>query len=159
MFDESFYVALSFFTVIGFFLYLGLPKKLLGALDAKRDEIKDELDSAKKLREEAEDLLSQYEAKRNAAEQQAEQIVADARENAERLAAEAKDKIAAQLERRTQQAEEKIARAEAAVIKEVRSAVTNVAIAAASGLIEQNLTDERSEQLLKKDISSLSSLL
>jgi F0F1-type ATP synthase membrane subunit b/b' len=45
------------------------------------------------------------------------------------------------------------------VIKEVRSAVTTVAIAAASDLIEQNLSDEQSEQLLKKDISNLSSLL
>ena len=90
MFDESFFVALAFVTVIGAVLYLKLPQRLLGALDAKTAEIADELAQARKLREEAEALLADYEERRKSAEQQAEEIVIEARETAQRLAEEAR---------------------------------------------------------------------
>ena len=80
MFDESFFVALAFATVIAAFLYLKLPQRLLAALDAKSAEIADELDEARRLREEAEALLADYETRRKSAEQQAEEIVTEARE-------------------------------------------------------------------------------
>ncbi len=63
MFDESFFVALSFVTVIGAFLYLKLPQRLLSALDTKSAEIADALEQARKLREDAEALLADYEAR------------------------------------------------------------------------------------------------
>ena len=53
MFDESFFVALAFATVVAAFLFLKLPQRLLAALDAKSAEIADELQQARKLREEA----------------------------------------------------------------------------------------------------------
>ena len=53
MFDESFFVALAFFTVIGAFVYFGLPKKLMQSLDAKSTEIAEELDHARTLRSES----------------------------------------------------------------------------------------------------------
>ena len=107
MFDESFFVALAFATVIAAFLYLKLPQRLLAALDAKSAEIANELDEARRLREEAEALLADYETRRKSAEQQAEEIVTEARETAQRLAEEARVAMQAQLERRTQQAETK----------------------------------------------------
>ena len=107
MFDESFFVALAFATVIAAFLYLKLPQRLLAALDAKSAEIANELDEARRLREEAEALLADYETRRKSAEQQAEEIVTEARETAQRLAEEARVSMQAQLERRTQQAETK----------------------------------------------------
>ena len=58
MFDESFFVALAFATVIAAFIYLKLPQRLLAALDAKSAEIADELEQARKLREEAQALLA-----------------------------------------------------------------------------------------------------
>ena len=58
MFDESFFVALAFATVVAAFLYLKLPQRLLAALDAKSAEIANELDEARRLREEAEALLA-----------------------------------------------------------------------------------------------------
>ena len=59
MFDESFFVALAFAAVIAAFLYLKLPQRLLAALDAKSAEIANELDEARRLREEAEALLAE----------------------------------------------------------------------------------------------------
>jgi|SaaInl1SG_22_DNA_1037389.scaffolds.fasta_scaffold22495_2 F-type H+-transporting ATPase subunit b len=156
MIDETFYVALAFVTVIGAFLFLRLPGKITKSLDERAEQIQAELDRAHALRMDAENLLAEYEAKRNAAEKQAEQIVEDAKANAERLALEAKEKLDQQLERRTQGAELKIARAEANMIKEVQAAVTQAAIATAEQLIKDALNDGQRSALVDQNISELS---
>ena len=155
MFDESFFVALAFATVIAAFLFLKLPQRLLAALDAKSAEIADELQQARKLREEAEALLADYEKRRKSAEQQAEEIVTEARETAQRLAEEARAAMQAQLERRTQQAETKIARAEEQLVGEVRAAITQLAVDAAAHLIEKGMSGQQANALIEQNISEL----
>jgi len=134
MFDESFFVALAFFTVIGAFVYFGLPKKLMQSLDEKSTEIADELEHARTLRGEAEKVLADYEAQRKQAEKQAEEIIAQAKLSAERTASEAREAMQSAMERRTAQAESKIKRAEELLQKEVRSAIASLAVDAASNL-------------------------
>ena len=155
MFDESFFVALAFAAVIAAFLYLKLPQRLLAALDAKSAEIADELQQARKLREEAEALLADYETRRKSAEQQAEEIVTEARETAQRLAEEARVAMQVQLERRTQQAESKIARAEEQLVGEVRAAITRLAVDAAAHLIETGMSAQQANTLIEQNISEL----
>ena len=155
MFDESFFVALAFATVIAAFLFLKLPQLLLAALDAKSAEIADELHQARKLREEAEALLADYEKRRKSAEQQADEIVTEARETAQRLAKEARAAMQAQLERRTQQAETKIARAEEQLVGEVRAAITQLAVDAAAHLIEKGMSAQQANALIEQNISEL----
>ena len=155
MFDESFFVALAFVTVIAAFLYLKLPQRLLAALDAKSAEIANELDEARRLLEEAEALLADYETRRKSAERQAEEIVTEARETAQRLAEEARVSMQAQLERRTQQAESKIARAEEQLVAEVRAAITRLAVDAAAHLIETGMSAQQANTLIEQNISEL----
>jgi F-type H+-transporting ATPase subunit b len=155
MFDESFFVALAFVTVIAAFLYLKLPQRLLAALDAKSAEIANELDEARRLLEEAEALLADYETRRKSAEQQAEEIVTEARETAQRLAEEARVSMQAQLERRTQQAENKIALAEEQLVGEVRAAISRLAVDAAAHLIETGMSAQQANTLIEQNISEL----
>ena len=155
MFDESFFVALSFVTVIGAFLYLKLPQRLLSALDTKSAEIADALEQVRKLREDAEALLADYEARRKSAEQQAEEIVTEARATAERLVEEAHVAMQAQFERRTQQAESKIARAEEQLVGEVRAAITRLAVDTAAHLIETGMSAQQANSLIEQNISEL----
>ncbi len=155
MFDESFFVALAFATVLAAFLYLKLPQRLLAALDAKSAEIANELEQASKLREEAQALLADYETRRKSAEQQAEVILTEARETAQRLAEESRTAMQAQLERRTLQAESKIARAEEQLVGEVRAAITQLAVDAAGHLIETGMSAQQANAIIEQNISEL----
>lgn len=155
MFDESFFVALAFATVVAAFLYLKLPQRLLAALDAKSAEIANELEQASKLREEAQALLADYETRRKSAEQQAEVILTEARETAQRLAEESRTAMQAQLERRTLQAESKIARAEEQLVGEVRAAITQLAVDAAGHLIETGMSAQQANAIIEQNISEL----
>lgn len=159
MFDESFFVAAAFFTVIAAFLYLKLPSKLMQSLDEKSAEIADELEQAKALRAEAEKVLADYEAQRKQAEAQADEIVAQAKETAERTAAEAREAMQAAMERRSKQAEDKIARAQESLEKEVRAAITALAVDAAAYLVATGLTDDAAQKLVDDNIAELADRL
>jgi F-type H+-transporting ATPase subunit b len=155
MFDESFFVAAAFFTVIGAFIYLKLPSKLMQSLDEKSAQIAKELDDAKALRAEAEKVLADFEEQRKQAEAQAEQMIADAKASAERTAAEARAAMQAAMERRTKQAEEKIARAQENLEKEARAAITSLAVDAAAHLVATGMTDEMAQKLVDGNIAEL----
>jgi F-type H+-transporting ATPase subunit b len=159
MFDESFFVALSFATVIGAFLYLRLPRRVLQSLDDKAAAIESELDEARKLREQAAQVLADYQTQAQQAEKQAEEIVTLARESAERTAAEAKVAMEAQMQRRAAQAELKIARSEEKLMKEVRTAIASLAIDAAAQLVADGLSAEKAKQLVDDSIDGLSDRL
>jgi F-type H+-transporting ATPase subunit b len=159
MFDESFFVALSFATVIGAFIYFGLPRKLMQSLDDKSAEIAAQLAEAKALREEAEKVLADYAAQAKQAEAMAEEIVAQAKQTAERTAVEAREAMQAALERRTAQAESKIARAEEQLQKEVRAAITGLAIDAAAHLVSTGMSAKTAQKLVDDNIADLGTRL
>src|SRR6267154_4838697 len=87
------WVAIAFVILMALFAYLGVHRTVLKALDHRGERIKAELDDARRLRDEAAKLLAEYKARRASAEREAEEIIAGARADAERIAAEAKAKM------------------------------------------------------------------
>ncbi len=113
MFEAEFWVAVAFVIFIGVLGYFRVHELLLKSIDDRRERIKAEFDEARRLKAEAEALLATYRRKQQEAEHEAQAIVAGARTEAERLAAEAEAKIEEFVVRRTKMAENKIAQAEA----------------------------------------------
>jgi F-type H+-transporting ATPase subunit b len=151
----EFWVAVSFVIFLGLIVYLEVPGKVASALDARAERIGKELADAQRLREEALALLADYERKREEAEKEAQDIIAQARTEAEEYAAETRRKLAETIERRTLHAEQKIAQAEAQAMKEVRAAATDLAIAAASRIIAEEIKGEKAAKLVDQTISAL----
>jgi F-type H+-transporting ATPase subunit b len=155
MFDESFFVALAFATVIAAFVYIGLPRRLMKGLDDKAAAIAEELNQAKALREQAAKVLADYEKQRKQAEKQADEIIAEAKASAERTAEETKVAMQAQMQRRAAQAELKIARSEELLMKEVRAAITGLAVDAAAQLVATGLSADKAKELVDRNIADL----
>ena len=153
--DSSFITALSFTGFIALLLYFGVWGRLTKALDDRAEDIKTELEEARKLREEAPALLAQYQRKQRDAEEEAQEIVSQARHEAERLAAETKQKLDEQVARRTALAEQKIAMAEAQAAKEVRDAATEVAVAAAAKVLAETSDDARQDALINQSLDQV----
>ena len=63
MIDATFWVAVSFLIFVGLIIYLKVPQKIDSALTENIKKIKDELDNAEKLKDEAKNILSEYETK------------------------------------------------------------------------------------------------
>lgn len=152
--DPEFWVLVS---AVLFVIVVWKPasRSLVGTLDARAARIAAELDEARRLREEAERLLAEYQAKQRDAVREAEAIVAHAREEAERVAAQSARDLEQSLERRHRLAEERIAQAEAKAVAEIRSAAVDVAINAARDVISGELDQTRSSALIDQAIASL----
>lgn len=151
----EFWVLVSFVLFIGLIVYLKVPGKVTAMLDERAERISRELDEARKLREEAQELLADYERKRRDADKEAEAIIAQAREEAEAFAVETRQKLVEMVERRGNMAEEKIAQAEAQAVKEVRAAAAELAIAAATRIISDEVQGAKADQLVDASIADL----
>lgn len=151
----EFWVLASFVLFLGLLLYLKLPAKVASALDERAARIAKELDEARRLREEAQALLAEYERKRRDAEKEAEAIIVQAEAEAEAYAHETRRKLAETVERRSRMAEEKIAQAETQAVKEVRAAATDLAIAAAERIIAEEVRGEKAAELVENSIAAL----
>jgi F-type H+-transporting ATPase subunit b len=149
------WVLLAFFVFVGGLVYLGVHKKLGQSLDDRAERIRAELDEARKLKDEAAQLLAEYQRKRHEAEGEAEEIVAGAKAEAERLAVEAKARIEEFVERRTKMAETKIAQAEAQAAADVRAAAAEAAVAAATTILSQEAKGNLANELIAKGIDDV----
>jgi F-type H+-transporting ATPase subunit b len=155
----EFWVAVSFFLFLGAVFYFGVHKKVASALDARAAAIAKELDESRRLREEAEKVLADYRRRQGEAAKEADSIIALAAKEAEALAAETRRSVKEHFDRRMKLAEDKIARAEADAIREVRTIAVDAAVAAAQTLIAEKLTPDRAEKLVSESIDSLKSKL
>jgi len=157
--DNETWVALGFFIVIGIFLWRRVPAFAAAALDARAAAIAKQLEEATRLREEALALLENYKRKAATAEREAAHILSEAKAEAERFAAEARAALTAQIERRAQQAKDKIAQAEAHAMAEIRALAADAAAAAAEKLIAARMDAKRAETLISGGIKELSDKL
>ena len=152
--DPTFWVAVAF-VVFVVLVFKPIKGALIGGLDAKIAEIRQEVEEAEKLREEAQSLLANYQRQQRQAIQDAEAIVAHAKEEAERHRAEADEAMKDMVRRQEEQAREKIAQAEAAAIQEVRSMSVELAMAAAEELLADRLAGEEGSRLIDNSIEDI----
>jgi len=138
--NTDFVVLLGFLTFVGILVYLKVPGKIAGMLDARAVAIKADLDEARALREEAKSILATYERRQKEVQEQADRIVASARDEAMAAAAQAKDDLKASIARRLAAATDQIASAEAGAIRQVREQAIAVAIAAAGDVLAKQMT-------------------
>jgi F-type H+-transporting ATPase subunit b len=134
-FDETFFAFVGLLLFIALIVYLKVPGMMAKSLDDRADQIRNELAEAKRLREEAQHLLAEYQRKRKEAEADAANIVAAAEREAEMLTTEARKKTEEFVANRTALSEQKIKQAEADAMKAVRSAAVDLAIAAAAAVL------------------------
>lgn len=153
--NPEFWVAVGFVMVLAIFLRLKVPAMLAKLLDARAAAIANELDEARRLREEAAALLASYVRKAAHAETEVAAIIADAKAETERLAKETRAQLRAQIDRRAQMAKEKIEQAEAAALTEIRALAADTATAAAEKLIAARLDEKRSAALVEASIKEL----
>jgi F-type H+-transporting ATPase subunit b len=153
--SPEFWVAISFVGFVLLILYFKVPGKIVELLDERAEAIRQELDEARRLREEAQAILADYQRKAKGAEQEAEEIIRLAKQEAQALAAETRTKLEESLERRTRLAEEKIARAEEQAMDDVRAAAIEVAIATAEQIIDKKMTPAASAKLVDESIKGL----
>ena len=150
-----FWVLVAFLVFVALLLWNGVPAIVGKMLDDRADTIRKELDEARKLREEAQALLADYQKKAREAETEAKTIIDQAKREAEALAADARKSLAEMIERRGKIAEDKIARAEAQAVSEVRATAVEAALAAAEKILKTRVPGATGDALIEQSIKDL----
>jgi F-type H+-transporting ATPase subunit b len=153
--NPEFWVGVAFLGFVALILYYGVPRLIGNALDERAAAIRKELDEARRLKEEAQTLLSDYRRRKDEAGKEADAIIAQARSEAQAIAAETRASMKEMVERRTRLAEDKIARAEAQAVGEVRAAAIDAAVAASERLIGTKLDAANASSLIDEGIREL----
>jgi len=161
---EHLWHSTTFWAGVAFVVFVVLayrPGKriLTGALDGRIEKIREEIEEAQRLREEAQSALASYQRRQREALQEAEKIIEHAREEAERTRARVETELEESITRREQQAAEKIAQAEAAALDDIRDRAVDLAISATAKLLEEKLAGEAGEKSVADAIKGLSDKL
>ncbi len=152
--SPEFWVAVAFvIVVVG--LFKPGSKAILSVLDKRANRIRQNLEEAQQLREEAQKTLAEYQRMQRDAGKEAEEILDNAKNEAKRLQEKAAKDLENQLARREQHALEKIAQAEAKALQEVRDQAVQVAIAATTRLLRDQIDQPKSDALIDEAIKDL----
>lgn len=130
-------------------------KIIAGGLDRKISAIREQLEEAKRLRAEAEELRAEYAARIAGAEKDAAAMLEHAHHEAAAIIAKAETDTAALIRRRERMAQDKIAAAERQAVDELRAKAAGAATAAAAGLIRERHDAEADRRLADETIAGL----
>jgi F-type H+-transporting ATPase subunit b len=152
--DPEFWVllAVAIFVIV---VWKPVRRFVVGALDGRTLRIRDELATAANLRDEAQRALAAYQRRQQAAAAEAEAIIAHAKEEAERIAAQSLRDLEETLHRRQLLAQERIAQEEAKALAEIRAIAVDVAMSAARQVIAASLDEKRGAALIDEAIAAL----
>jgi F-type H+-transporting ATPase subunit b len=152
--DPEFWVLLA---VVIFLIVVWKPMRraVVGALDSRAERIRQELEAARNLRDEAQQALAAYQRQQQQGAAEAQTIIAHAKAEAERIAAQSLRDLEETLRRRQQLAQERIAQEEAKALAEIRAIAVDVAISASRQVITASLDERRRAALIDDAIAAL----
>ena len=141
--DETFWVAVAFFIFIGVLIYLKVPKKINDSLNNKIGDIKKEISEAEKLKEEAKNVLSNYESKINKAQKDSINILNQAKKESEKIIIENTEKFYDFIENRKKTTEQKIIQMKEDALKDIKNISVKITIEAIEKLIKNSIDKKK----------------
>jgi F-type H+-transporting ATPase subunit b len=153
--DPTFWVLVAFIGFISVLVYLKVPGMVINGLDARAKKIKADLEEAEALLKEAQDLLASYQKKQREAADEAQEIQARAKEEAERIVENGRTRLKDSLQRREKLAMDRITQAEASAVDEIRARTVDIALDATRDLLAGNLSYNKANVMLDDSIKEL----
>lgn len=157
--NPELWVAAGLLIFLAILWTVGAFKKVGASLDAQAHKIQVDLDEAARIRAEAEALLADINRQRGEAEAQAQSVIAAAEEHAQRVAVEAKTKLAEDLALRTRIAERRIEAAQAEAAAQVKGAAIDLAARAAEQVLAGRMAGAKLDPLVDNAIGQLAAKL
>lgn len=155
----EFWVLVAFVLFFALIFYYRLPQMALKALDDRAEAIRNELEEARRKHEEARKLLAEYEAKKEQAEREAEEILKVAREEAEAVAHEIRKQFEELMARKQAAAEERIRLAQENAVRDIRAHVAERALQSAEAKLRAEVTGRTASALLEDAIEEVAAKL
>ena len=150
--DATFWVMISFFAFIGLLIYFKIPQKIKTTLDDNIDDIKNQIDEADKLKEDAKNILIEHEKKISNSKDEVKQMISKASEEAEKNVVKTNQDFHNLMETRKKNAEERVKQLKNQALKDIKNASVKVAIESVEKLIKNSLDKSKLDKIYSSSI-------
>ncbi|AGH97963.1 F0F1 ATP synthase subunit B family protein [Micavibrio aeruginosavorus] len=154
--DTNFWVLISF-TLFVVLVFKSAKTAILGKLDGRIAQIRTDIETAENLRVEAQELLAQYQRKQRDAQNEAEAIIANARNHAAEIRKTAETDLHEMIDRKEKQLTDRLKRMEDSAKAEIRAYASELAVKATAEIIANRLDDAGNARLVDQAIKTLPS--
>ena len=158
-FDATFWVAISFFIFLGVLFYFKVPQKVFGALNESINKIKKDIDEAEKLKEEAKNILSEYEAKLSKSKNEIDLMIKNAQKESETNIIKINDQFHSIFENRKKMAEDKIKQMKLQATKDIKNYSVEVAIIALEKIIKNSVDKKKLDKIYISSVDEAKKIL
>ena len=157
--DATFWVAVSFFIFFGCLVYLKVPQKINITMANQINEIKKELDNAEKLKEEAKNLLSDYENNIDKSIKESKEIIDIAKKDNEKIIIEKTKKFYQIIEERKKYSEQKIFQMKENALKDIKNISVKISMKTVENLIKNSIDKNKLEKIYDNSLKQAKTAL
>ena len=157
--DATFWVAISFFIFFGVLIYLKVPQKINITMTNQINEIKKELDNAEKLKEEAKNLLSDYENNIDKSIKESKEIIDIAKKENEKIIIEKTKKFHQIIEERKKNNEQKIFQMKENALKDIKNISVKISMETVENLIKNSIDKNKLEKIYDNSLKQAKTAL
>ena len=150
--DATFWVMISFFVFIGLLVYFKIPQKIKITLNQNISNIKNQIDEADKLKEDAKNILTEHEKKISNSKAEVKQMISRANEEAEKIVIKTNQDFHNLMESRKKNAEERIKQLKNQAIKDIKNAAVKIAIQSVEKLIKNSMDKSKLDRIYSSSI-------
>ena len=150
--DATFWVMISFFAFIGLLIYFKIPQKIKTVLNENINIIKNQIEDAEKLKEEAKNILTEHEKKISNSKAEVKQMINKASEEAERNVIKTNQDFHNLMDSRKKNAEERIKQLKNQALKDIKNASVKIAIESVEKLIKNSLDKSKLDKIYSSSI-------
>ena len=158
-FDATFWVAVSFFLFMGVLLYFKVPQKIFATLDESINKIRKDIEEAEKLKEEAKNILSDYEARLDKSKVEIDLMIKNAQKESDANIIKTNDQFHKIFENRKKMAEEKIKQMKLQATKDIKNYSVEVAIIALEKIIKNSIDKKKLDKIYVSSVNEAKKIL
>ena len=150
--DATFWVTVSFFIFLGILIYFKIPQKVKETLDQNISNIKNQINEAEKLKEDAKNILTEHEKKISNSRNEVKEMINKASEEAEKNVIKANQEFHKAMEIRKKNAEERIRQLKNQAEKDIKNASVKIAIESVEKLFKNSLDKSKLDKIYSNSI-------
>ena len=150
--DATFWVMISFFLFVGLLIYFQIPQKIKTTLEDNILNIKNQIDEANKLKEDAKNILTEQEKKISNSKSEVKLIITKASEEAEKSIIKTNKDFHDLMENRKKNAEERIKQLKNQALKDIKNTSVKIAIKSVEKLLKNSLDKSKLDKIYMSSI-------
>ena len=157
--DATFWVAISFFLFVGMLFYFKVPQKVDQLLSDSIKKIQEEIENAEKLKDDAKNILSDYEMKLSKSKTEIENLIKNAETQSEKNILKTNAEFHKIIEIRKKNVEEKIQQMKNQAIKDIKNSSIEIAIQSVKKIIKNSIDKKKLDKIYVSSIDEAKKIL